>query len=63
MPDYRLFHLERGRVCRADVMIARDDDSALLQAAQKIDERHAELWRGAVKIRTFNLPADSNPSG
>ena len=56
MPDYRLFYFQHWRIRGADVLTATDDDAAVLRAQLMVVGRHAELWRGAVKLRTFNEP-------
>ena len=54
MPEYRLYYLEGEHICGVTVIFAVSDQAAEAQAAQRLDGRKGELWRGAWKLRIFN---------
>jgi len=53
MPEYRLYYFEGGHIRAATVIVAPNDAVAEALAAQRLDGRRAELWRGAKMLRTF----------
>ena len=53
MPEYRLYYFEGGHIRAARVIVAPNDSEAEVLAAQRLDGRKAELWRGAKMLRTF----------
>jgi hypothetical protein len=54
MPDYRLYHFNRGHIERAETLSANDDLKAVAGAEPLVEGRTVELWRGARRIKTFN---------
>ena len=58
MPDYRLYNFVDGHIWSAEIITALDDATALSVAGRVASGRHAELWRGAAMLGTFNAPAE-----
>jgi len=57
MIEYRLFQLsESGAITRpAIILVAADDAGAIAQAEARLSNNRMELWRGAVKLKEWNL--------
>ena len=54
MEDYRLYHFERGHIAGVEFIAADDDQNATADARQRVNGKMAELWRGAVRVETFD---------
>jgi hypothetical protein len=56
---YRLYYVKGGHFAGFDGFSAEDDVDAVRQAEILAEGRHAELWCGKRKVRTFNASADA----
>jgi hypothetical protein len=46
MPDYRLYHIDKGHFARVDSIEAEDDLKALAEAHRLNGDGQSELWSG-----------------
>ena len=54
MTYYRIYYVRGGHFAGFDGFSAEDDVDAVRQAHDFAEERHAELWCGKRKVKTFN---------
>jgi hypothetical protein len=55
---YRIYYVKGGHFAGFDGFSAEDDVDAVRQALNLAEERHAELWCGKRKVKTFNAVGD-----
>jgi hypothetical protein len=55
---YRLYYVKGGHFAGFDGFSADDDVQAVHQAQEVAGDRHAELWCGKRKVKTFNGAVD-----
>jgi hypothetical protein len=44
MSEYRLFHIEQGRIAKAQIVSADSTPAAIEKAREKAGDQPAELW-------------------
>lgn len=54
MPDYRLYHFERGHIVKVRTLTAGDDAEAVGKARDLAGEETSELWCGGRKVKVYN---------
>ena len=58
MNYYRLYYVKGGHFAGFDGFSADDDVTAVREAETLAEARHAELWCGKRKVRTFNAAGE-----
>ena len=63
MNYYRIYYVKGGHFAGFDGFSAEDDVDAVRQAHNFAEKRHAELWCGKRKVKTFNGDSDGAGQG